>query len=145
MSVVQVPNSNPRKSGEYETAPTPCAAHQGRTSDFAAGRTDAPQQIELALTDRAQKRGDPEIRRHVPDRYADCGRFEALKQGTADRIVDAVEAHSAQCLLVGRELVEKGQGVALDQFEHAVGDGVVERGARGQSVRAEREKSTSGR
>ena len=32
MSRDHVPNSRPRKSGEYEIAPTPCAAHHGRTS-----------------------------------------------------------------------------------------------------------------
>ena len=36
---VQVPNSIPRRSGEYEITPTPWAAHHGNTSLPAAGRS----------------------------------------------------------------------------------------------------------
>ena len=45
LSLRQVPNSRPRKSGEYEMTPTSCAAHHGRTSCFTAGPQDAVRRL----------------------------------------------------------------------------------------------------
>ena len=128
---------------EIALALTGTLERRGMQVARAASDADAPEHVELALADRAEERGDLEIRRHVPHRDAHAGRVEALEQGDRDRVVDGAQTDERERLLFRVPLIKERERVALDDLREGVFERVGERAPRRQPVRAEREEAAA--
>ena len=122
---VHVPNSRPRKSGEYEMTPMPCSAHHGSTSSSppAAGCCTAADRNGAARRSRATRRAVP--RRSSTRRSPESCRPSAARRTRArSRRSAAARASAAETdRCVDAETPQAG--VALgDHVGAAVGDRV---------------------